>query len=55
MRTIQKKKISKDPSGIRGVYPDAVVDLSRLADAIKAWGKGGGFQGIFIADAQMPK
>ena len=50
MRTMQEK-ISKDPSVIRGVSPDAAVDLSRLADAIKAWGKGWGFQEIFIADA----
>ena len=50
MRTMQEK-ISKDPSVISVGLPDAGVDLSRLTDAIKAWGRELGFREICIADA----
>ena len=51
MMRIMQEKISKDPPGIPDSLPDADTELTRLADAIKAWGKELGFQEICIADA----
>ncbi len=52
MMRVMQEKISKDPSVIPVGLADAGVDLSRVADSIKACGgKELGFQEICTADA----